>query len=66
MIKLRSPLLGAALAGILASTTGYCVLTNSPDGQPPDPPPIASPLRLLPQAIIPYPLEDLPEADADD
>ena len=57
MSKLRSPLIGAAIAAALASTTGYCVLTNTPDGKPPTPPVVSSPIRLLPQAVVPFPLE---------
>ncbi len=59
-MKFKSPLVGVALATALASTTGYCVLTNMPAEEQPRLPATAPPVHLLPQAIIPYPLEDLP------
>ncbi len=52
----RSPVIAVAIATALASTTGYCVLQK---GYPPVPAPPAeqpAPTRLLPDAIIPYPL----------
>ncbi len=62
MLKFRSPLVGAVIAAALASTTGYCVLTNAPDGLPPSAPATVAPTSLLPEAVIPYPLKDLPVA----
>ncbi len=59
-MKFKSPLVGVALATALASTTGYCVLTNMPASERPRPPPSAPPTRLLPESLVPYPLVDLP------
>ncbi len=59
-MKFKSPLVGVALATALASTTGYCVLTNMPASERPSAPGMPGPVRLLPEAIVPYPLEDLP------
>ena len=66
MKALRSPLIAGALAAALASTTGYCVLTNTGDGEPPLAPATTAPVRLLPEAIVPHPLEDLEPADEAD
>ncbi len=60
MLKIRSPLVGVAIATALASTTGYCVLTNLPAEERPRPPVFQAPVPLLPEAIVPYPLVDLP------
>ncbi len=59
-MQFKSPLLGVALATALASTTGYCVLTNLPAEERPRPPVFQAPVPLLPEAIVPYPLVDLP------
>ncbi len=65
-MKSLSPLVGVALATALASTTGYCVLTNMPASERPTAPGMPGPVRLLPEAIISYPLKDLPPVpDAD-
>lgn len=66
MRLLRTPLIAGAIAAALASTTGYCVLTNAPDGLPPAPPASAPPTRLLPEAVVPHPLEDPSPANAGD
>ncbi len=64
MKKLRLAPAAAALAAALMGTTGYCVLTNAPGGVPPTAPGYAPPVRLLPEAVIPYPLSDLGLPDA--
>ena len=64
MKKLLTPAPGAALAAMLAGTTGYCVPRT---GVPDAPPPVqdsAAPVRLLPEAVTPYPLDDDGQADA--
>lgn len=66
MPKLRVAPLAAAAAAALMGTTGYCVLTNAPGGVPPAPPGFAPPVRLLPDAVVPYPLTDLVVPDATD
>ncbi len=59
-MKFNSPLVGVALATALASTTGYCVLTNMPASERPTSPVQTPAAPSYPEAIIPYPLEDLP------
>ncbi len=59
-MKFNSPLVGVALATALASTTGYCVLTNMPASERPASPVQTPATPIYPEAIIPYPLEDLP------
>jgi len=58
MSKLRNPAAAAILAAALAGTTGYCALSTGPNAPPITPPPLPAPVSLLPEAIIPYPLED--------
>lgn len=56
---IKSPIIAAAIAAAIAGTTGTCVLTR---GDPAEPPPGQSegaPVRLLPEAVLPYPLDDL-------
>jgi len=53
---LRSPLLAGAIAATLASTTGYCVLQRGDPDEPPPAPVWSPPVRLLPEAVIPYPI----------
>ncbi len=59
MKKLLTPALGVALATLLAGTTGYCVLRTGALDEPPPAPGSVNPVRLLPEAVIPYPLEDV-------
>lgn len=66
MPKTLSPLLAGAIAAALMGTTGYCVVSKGPGFPDASPPVLTKPLGLLPEAIIPYPLEDLPAPDADD
>lgn len=63
MAKVLNPVLAGALAAALAGTTGYCVVTKSPDPPPPHPAVTVPPARLLPEAVEPYPL--LPHGTAD-
>ena len=58
MKKLLTPPLGAALATLLAGTTGYCVIQTGAPDEPPPAEDVPSPVRLLPEAVIPYPLND--------
>lgn len=58
MPRLRSPTIAAALAAALVSTTGYCVLRTGTPDEPPPAPVMTSPLRLLPEALLPYPPEE--------
>lgn len=59
-MRLRTaPLLGAALAAALASTTGYCVLRTGPADEAAPGPALYAPTRLLPSAIIPFAPEKL-------
>ncbi len=64
MPKFRLAPAAAALAAALMGTTGYCVLTNAPGGLPPAAPGFPPPVRLLPEAVVPYPLSDLVLPDA--
>lgn len=57
---LRSPLLGAALAAALASTTGYCVLRTGPTEPPPPIMLLPEPMVLAPEVIEPFPIDPLP------
>ncbi len=59
MSNLRSPAIAAAIAAVLAGTTGFCTFNLPPDPEPPPEVRTLPPIRLLPEAIIPYPLEDL-------
>ncbi len=60
---LKTPALAAAIVAVLSGTTGYCVLQTAPPPAPPAPPAPAPPIRLLPEAVIPFPLDDLDEPD---
>ncbi len=58
MPKLRLAPLGAALAAVLAGSTGYCVLQT---GSPPAAPPAqiyAPPTPVTPALIEPFPPDD--------
>lgn len=56
---LRTPALALALATALASTTGYCVIQRTGPDEPPLAPGSLPSVRLLPEAVIPYPLTGL-------
>ncbi len=63
MPKFLSPMIGAAVAALVMGSTGYCAF-NPVNVEPPVTTlPQHPALRLLPEAIIPYPLQDLGEAD---
>lgn len=57
MPKLKLTPIATAAAIALAGSTGYCAFTTGMPA-PPAPAPASAPaVRLLPEAIIPYPLE---------
>lgn len=56
----RVAVLGAAVAAVLASTTGYCVIQRGMILEPADFPTTSPPVRILPEAIEPFPIPDLP------
>ncbi len=59
MNKIRTPTIAAAIAVAIAGSSGYCALRPvAPEGPPPAQAD-QSPVRLLPEAVIPYPLENL-------
>lgn len=55
-----APLLGAALAAALMSTTGYCVLRTGAPEPPPVALPLPAPMILVPELIEPFPIDPLP------
>jgi hypothetical protein len=60
MRLLKSPVLAGALAAVLMSTTGYCVLSR---GETPAPAPVSllpAPMIGAPELIEPFPLDPLP------
>ena len=60
MRLLKSPVLAGALAAVLMSTTGYCVLQR---GAAPTPPPTSlppAPMIGAPELIEPFPIDRLP------
>lgn len=59
MNSFKTPVIAAAIATVLATTTGYCVIQRTGPDEPPLAPVFPSPTRLLPEAVIPYPLTDL-------
>lgn len=58
MSTLRVAPLGVVLAAALAGTTGFCTFNMPPEPSPKPPITILPPVRVLPEAIIPYPLPD--------
>jgi len=58
MGNLRSPAIAAAVAAVLAGTTGFCTFNLPPEPQPPETREVLPPVRLLPEAVIPFPLID--------
>ncbi len=58
MVSLKNPAIAGALAAAIASTTGYCVLQRGVPDEPPPVPATTSPVRPLPEAVLPYPLEE--------
>ncbi len=58
MKKLRLAPAGAIVAALLAGTTGYCTITAGNAPPPATSVPQHPPLRLLPEAILPYQPED--------
>lgn len=59
---LRSPAVAAGLAALLLGTTGYCAYNPVPPATSHVSPVFIPPTRLLPEAVVPYPLVD-PEAE---
>ncbi len=57
MKNLKTPLIAAALAAAIATTTGTCIITRGGPVAPPLPAEPPSPVRLLPEAVVPYPLD---------
>ncbi len=57
MKNLKTPLIAAALAAAIAGTTGTCIITRGGPAAPPQAPEPPAPVRLLPEAVIPYPLD---------
>lgn len=60
MRKLKTPAVAAAVAALLMSTTGYCVLQR---GEPPPAPPtmlFPAPMLGAPELIEPFPIDPLP------
>ncbi len=62
-MKLRSAIIGGVIAAALASTTGFCAFNQEPVSPPGGPPVLPPPARLLPEAVIPFPIEAEPEAE---
>ncbi len=56
----RVAVLGAAVAAVLASTTGYCVIQRGMLPVGPEFPATSPPVRILPEAIEPFPIPALP------
>ena len=55
-----APVLGAALAAALMSTTGYCVLQRGPAPAPAPALMLPAPMLLAPELIEPFPIDPLP------
>lgn len=58
MSKINVAPLGAVLAAALMGSTGYCVFNQQPEPPVTHGPASSPPVRLLPEAVIPYPLTD--------
>jgi len=63
-MNVRTPMIAGAVVAALASTTGYCVLTNNPSLAPAPATYVSPPVRLLPQAIVPYSPDEQASPDA--
>lgn len=59
--RLRTPVAAAAVAALLAGTAGFCSF-NLPAPAPPDAgPALRPPASLLPEAIVPFPIDEIDE-----
>lgn len=63
MPKLLSPMLGAAVAAVVMGSTGYCAFNPVQDDPPATTLGSAPPVRLLPEAVVPFDLEPLGTGD---
>lgn len=55
-----APVLGAALAAALMSTTGYCVLQRGEVQPGPPTSLLPAPMMMAPENIEPFPIDPLP------
>ncbi len=58
MCRIRNPVIVAAVVAALAGTTGFCSYQGPGVAPVVAPPAVSPPVRLLPPATLPYPIEE--------